>query len=431
MPRPIAFNLVRTVLGAANGVPRGIDRIDFGYLRNLFESWPADCVGVLPTPWGTRFFSRERVLRGCEVVAAIWKENDRGGDDPALERLHAAWTSPLASQLPRRAAKTVLDEIPDYLRALRLFLSGGPRIGRSVDRLSPGALYLDIGHRGLSRPAALDWLDRRPDVAPVFMIHDVIPMEFPDLVSPARRATHRTVMDTTAQRAKAVLTPTAAAAAGIREELARRGKPDLPVHPVTLPVDDLFLGPVEPDPVIAARPYFLVCGAVEPRKNHAVLIEAWTRLAAEAGAAVPRLLIVGAADNAIAGKLRAEVERRGLADHVVFASGLTSPSIARLMAGARALLMPSLAEGFGLPPVEAMAVGTPAVVSDIPAHRDSAGDAAIYAATGDVDAWVEAIGRLAADGPAREEVVRRVRDRVHVDWRAHMDAVREVLVRVG
>lgn len=431
MPRPIAFNLIRTVFGAANGVPRGIDRVDFGFLSDLFETWPEECFGVLPTPWGWRFFPRDRVLRARDVVARIWKDHDGAGEDPAMAGLRAAWAKPETSPPPRHTKRTPLDEIPDYLRALRLILSGGVQIGRPVERLPERTVYLDVGHHGLARPAALNWLDRRPDIAPVFMIHDVIPIRHPDLVAADRTAVHRTVVDLTARRAKAVLTSTPAAASEIHEELALRGRPDIPVHAVALPVDDLFLRPIEPDPVIAARPYFLVCGAVEPRKNHAILLEAWSRLVARLGGDAPRLLIAGPSANAVATRLWRDVGRRGLAGHVVFASGLSTPSIARLMAGARGLLMPSRAEGFGLPPVEAMAVGTPAVVSDIAAHRDAAGEAALYAGTDDVDAWVAAIDLLLADTPQRAEIVRRVRARPVVDWRVYMAEIRDILARLG
>lgn len=411
-------------------MPRGIDRIDIGYVSNLFETWPGECLGVLPTPWGVRFFPRERVLRARDRLAEIWQERDPKGEDPALVRLRARWIGGGTAEAPRNAAHPVSAEVADVLRALRYLFSEWPTPGRSITSLPRDALYLDVGHRGLWRPAALDWLDRRPDVVPVFMIHDAIPQSHPELVAPASAKRHATVLDVTARRARAVLTSTAAAAAEVGAELARRGRPDLPIHAVPLPIDDLFRRPHEPDPVIAAYPYFLACGTVEPRKNLEVLIEVWARLVADRGDAAPRLLIAGSTGSAFAARLRAGVEGRGLAGHVVFAAGLASPSIARLMAGARAVLMPSLAEGFGLPPIEALTMGTPAVVSDIPAHRDAAGGAALFAATDDVDAWMRAIGGLAHDTPLRAEALRRAASLPQVDWHSYMAVIRGLLADI-
>jgi hypothetical protein len=71
------------------------------------------------------------------------------------------------------------------------------------------------------------------------------------------------------------------------------------------------------------------------------------------------------------------------------------------------------------------------VVSDIAAHRDAAGDAALFAATGDVEAWLRAIEGLASDTPLRAEALRRARSLPPVDWRSYMAAVRDILARVG
>ena len=430
MHRPIAFDLVRTVFGAANGVPRGIDRVGFGYLSHLFETWPADCFGLLPTPWGMRFFPRERVLRLRDRLARIWREHDAEGDDPALVRLRSACadTTPIVPRPPERRPATA--DLIEVGRVLSLLAAGGVSPGRAVADLPPRTLHLDVTHRGLMRPSTLDWLARRPDVSPVFMIHDVIPLQAPELVGAEERRRHATMMEMAARWAAAILTTTAAAADGIAAELARRGRPDMPIHAVGLPIDDLFRSRPVPDPIVAARPYFLVCGSIDPRKNHATLIEVWTRLAARHGAATPRLVVAGATGGATAAMVMAMVAERGLAGHVVFASGLSSPSIARLMAGARAVLLPSLAEGYGLPPAEALAMGTPALVSDIPAVRDALGDAALYAAPRDVDAWVRAAEALSGETPLRAEAVERARRFTAVGWPSYMAAVADILGRV-
>lgn len=429
MARPIAYNIVRMLFAAANGVPRGIDRIDFGWLSHLFETWPADCLGVLPTPWGVRFWSRDRVLRGRDRLAKIWRECDRDDTDPAMARLRAACAAPPPAE-PHRRRRLPLPDPAEYVRVLQFLMAAGPSFGAPIDEVPHGALYLDIAQRGLTRPETLGWLDRRDDVSPVFLIHDVIPLQHPELASPGLVAKHARILDVTARRAKAVLTSTASAADAIHAELVRRNRADLPVHVRALPIDDVFRNHLVPDPIVAARPYCLTCGVVVPRKNQAILIEAWTRMVARAGTLPPRLVIAGATTGAHADELRARVANRGLAEHVVFASGLSTPSIARLMTGARALLMPSRAEGFGLPPLEAIATGTPAVVSDIPAHREAAGDAALFVDPDDVEGWIRAVEDLAPDSPLRAEMERRIEAHRSADWSSYMADIGELLATV-
>jgi glycosyltransferase involved in cell wall biosynthesis len=89
--------------------------------------------------------------------------------------------------------------------------------------------------------------------------------------------------------------------------------------------------------------------------------------------------------------------RTGLRGHVIVARSLSSPALRQVITHARALLMPSLAEGYGLPVAEALTLGTPVVASNIPSHLEVAGDCARFCPPGDVVAWDTAITRLTFD----------------------------------
>jgi alpha-1,3-rhamnosyl/mannosyltransferase len=92
-------------------------------------------------------------------------------------------------------------------------------------------------------------------------------------------------------------------------------------------------------------------------------------------------------------------------------------SLLALYRGARFLVFPSLYEGFGLPLLEAMAVGCPAVCSDLPVFREVAGAAAEYAPTADPAAWLEAVQRVETDGQRRAELTRLGLERAGAfDW---------------
>ena len=150
--------------------------------------------------------------------------------------------------------------------------------------------------------------------------------------------------------------------------------------------------PMPEAPPPAGPAYFVVIGTIEPRKNHLLLLNLWRRLVEERGAAqTPKLLLIGRRgwenENILdmldrCPALKGVVEERGqVADDQLWP----------LLRGARALLMPSFAEGFGLPIVEAMQMGVPVVCSDIPAHREVAGEIADYLDPLDGPAWRQAI----------------------------------------
>ncbi len=148
----------------------------------------------------------------------------------------------------------------------------------------------------------------------------------------------------------------------------------------------------------------LYVGARKPHKNLGVLIEALGRLAPGAR---PPLVLSGArwkADDPLA----AAVRRAGIEGAVHFAGDLaTEEELSLLYSGALLYAQPSLDEGFGLPPLEAMACATPVLASPAGALAETLGDAASYADPGSSEAWAGAIAALLDDSARREELARR------------------------
>lgn len=153
------------------------------------------------------------------------------------------------------------------------------------------------------------------------------------------------------------------------------------------------------------KPYMLAMGAYEKRKNIGLLFRVWEALK-KSGSAVPLLALSGA-ENLKATRYEAEVRERGIADLVRFLPYLPDADLKGLHTYAEAFLMPSRNEGFGLPPLEAMSVGTPVIASNIPAHSEVCGDAALLLDPDDLPGWVAAIGRSDLRTAFRESGLRR------------------------
>lgn len=419
--RPIAYSLVRLMGASRSPTPRGIDRIDMGILTRLFETWPGECFGVAPTLLGPRLFSREHVLRGCRNLQAVWRETIEPEQDPVLRELDAFLSGGVAPQ--RIVAPQRPDALSGILRALRLLFSEKIEIGSAIGKLPRGTLYLDMGHDGLTFPTMTGWLDKRPDVAPVVLIHDIIPLLHPAFEKPDTVRRHKAAVLRARQLARLILTPTQAVADELERYLMASGGPKQPVRPCPLPVDDLFLAPRTKPGRWAETAYFVVCGTLEPRKNQTMLIEAWETLGARMGDDAPILVIAGARGSASEPIEKRIREQPLLTKKVVIAAGLGSLALARLIADARALLMPSMAEGFGLPPLEAVALGTPALVSDIPAHRDAIGAFGQFLPPEDAAQWAGAIESLTTNAQARAESLARIKDHAPRSWNDYMGAL--------
>ncbi|MBI5947771.1 MAG: glycosyltransferase family 4 protein [Chloroflexi bacterium] len=122
------------------------------------------------------------------------------------------------------------------------------------------------------------------------------------------------------------------------------------------------------------RPYLLCVGFADRRKRVVDVVRA---LALLEGPQRPSLLVAGEDREGVQAALEREARRLGVSDRVRF-TGYFTGDLAALYGGALALVYPSLDEGFGLPPLEAMACGTPVIASDIPALRETAGEAAMF-----------------------------------------------------
>jgi len=139
--------------------------------------------------------------------------------------------------------------------------------------------------------------------------------------------------------------------------------------------------------------YVVAVGTLEPRKNLAALVDAY-RLAFARGSDLPPLVLVGAQGWGHA------LDTTGIPDTRLIRTGhLPFPDLQRVVAGARVLAFPSLYEGFGLPPLEALACGTPVVASDLEVTREVLGGYAVYADLGSHDHLLEALATALTHPP--------------------------------
>lgn len=402
MPRLIALDLTRLALSPLAARPRGIDRVEFAYAKFFLKDWEGDCLVSIPTVWGLRWFDRRRALAGlafCEEV--LWQEHQSADEDPVFQSIEAQMRGN-AGSLHREL--TWHNKIAGFVG---LFQHTGLALGRSLPRALPqGSLFLSVGHVALAWSPLASWLGHRRDVRGVFMVHDAIPIEHPELVPAKSTARHHRIIDNAARYASGLIFPSRAASESVTRLLEEKITRRIPSIAAPLPVPEAFLrrGSLSADP--SRLPYFVACGAFEPRKNYALLLRVWRSLLDRLGEQTPRLIIVGdRTDRRLGGMEMLDRDQR-LQAYVLEAAGLGTQGLKRLLEGALGLLMPSLAEGFGLPIIEALALGRPVLASNLAAHREAGGSSVEYLDPHDDEQWRNAILSLASGRPAPEVMPR-------------------------
>jgi alpha-1,3-rhamnosyl/mannosyltransferase len=145
--------------------------------------------------------------------------------------------------------------------------------------------------------------------------------------------------------------------------------------------------------------YFLFVGSLRRHKNWHGLLEAYARLPAGLRAAHP--LVYAGSDHRAGSAARRLAARLGVADQVHFTGPVADAALPALYTGALAFVFPSFLEGFGLPPLEAMALGVPVVASPRTSLPEVLGDAPLYAEPDDLSALADALRRVAEDSDLR------------------------------
>ena len=301
------------------------------------------------------------------------------------------------------------------LRGLLRRLAGKPR--------TTGRILLNVGHTGLNAPGLARWA-RQSGVRPVYLIHDLIPITHPQYCRAGEQARHRVRIRQALESAHGIIANSQATLDELERFAAAEGL-RVPASVVAhLGVEPLVARPAG---TMHDRPYFLAIGTIEARKNHAMLVRLWRRLRQRMGAATPDLVIIGQrgwlADGIFA-ELDAEQPAHG---RLIEQGGCDDAALAGWIAGSRAVLMPSHVEGYGLPVIEALALGAPVIANDLAVYREIAGDIPLLIDVSDEDAWLEALVDYSGDCARRQTRIAAAADLALPGWDVHIAKVEDWL----
>lgn len=328
----------------------------------------------------TRLVSRAgRVMTGIDRVERAYLDHILTRDAPVG---FVARAGRRMYRLTRSGALALADAC-DHGQAFHLRAHARPRWSpvALIRDLPRGSLYLSVGHANLSA-LRLSRVGRAGFVR-LAMLHDTIPLDLPQTQrAPAPRRFARKFRAMT-RHCDGIICNSAATQADLL-----RHAPDAPpsvVAPlgVTLAAPEGWPAALDPN-----RPIFVALGTIEPRKEIGFLLDLWDQLAAPR----PQLALIGARGWAAPALLK---RLDHPPDGVVELGPLPDAQVAAVLSKARALLWPSQAEGYGLPPIEAAARGIPVLARPGAAIGEILGNIPIYPAQTDAYSWTKEILRLA------------------------------------
>lgn len=271
-------------------------------------------------------------------------------------------------------------------------------LASQVSRLPYAPIARSMAAEGAVVYHATEHLLPRLPAPTVLTVHDLIFERYPQHHTARNRLYLHAAMPLFVRAADAII----AVSRHTRADLvALYGADPAKIHVVYEGVDERFApaSPAEVQRVRAVyspdRPYLLMVGTLEPRKNHAAALRALARL--KAWGWPHRLLLVGG-QGWLFDPIRRQIDELGLAGDVHFAGYVPDADLPPLYSGAACVLVPSLYEGFGFPVLEALACAAPVVCSNASSLPEVAGDAALLVAPED-DAGLAAAAHLLLSQP--------------------------------
>ncbi|QMU59422.1 MAG: glycosyltransferase [Boseongicola sp.] len=356
------LDLSRSFSRLGRGAPTGIDRVERAYLDEVIrrKGW-----AIIRTPRGFLMFEPDRIGRLAEYL----DRTDLDGADQA-----------------------------STIRAIASSRASSLSIRKIMWQMPNGLGYLNVGHTNLN-PQTMRAMMEMPDNRKIVMIHDTIPLDFPEYQTETARAKFIERLTTTINFANHIIVPSDEVAESIEKRMVGTG------HRVPIMVAPLGIESGPPPIAIekSRKPYFVVLGTIEPRKNHKLLLDIWDRMHRKMDESrIPELRIIGAR-----GWKNQEVfdllDHSPMMGRTIFELGpLPDKEMKAHLAGATALLFPSQVEGFGLPPFEAAAMGVPTISGPLRSIELYLGDMPIYANTDDMYQWFQAIRELASEDLATQ-----------------------------
>jgi glycosyltransferase involved in cell wall biosynthesis len=363
------------------------------------------------------------------------------GRDPLLREVqffdrfgHVPATTP--AQRRRRSRRLTRITLHPFLkaRAEDVTLTGRVEIAPFAERLPPfrrltsAPDLFDLAHRHFRRygrflpvtmadpPAIMHWTYPVPvelvGARNIYTLHDLVPLKLPYTTLDAKQA-YRAILQTCVTRAAHLCTVSEASKRDIVAEFGidpARITNCYQASPAGLAItSDAAADAAAIQGVFGLphRGYFLYFGAIEPKKNIGRLIEAFLSIDTDA----PLVLVGGRGWHSEAelkllpqGEEEETARGRRIADRIVRLDHLPRALLLKLVRGARGVLFPSIYEGFGLPALEAMQLGTPVLTSNTSSLPEVVGDAGLTVDPYDVTALADAIRALDGDPALRERL---------------------------
>ncbi len=376
------------------------------------------------------------LLEVTRLVARGWTERQPTGID-RVTQAYLRHYAPCARAVVQHRGAVKIFTMRDSQRLFAILDGPAGTMRARIAAFAPGALlraapslqaeratYLNVSHTDFDLPRHVAWVERSR-LRPIYLVHDLIPINHPEYCRPHAVRRHRGRVVNALRHGAGIIVNSQATARELKHFAEHEGLPVPPMIASWLAGAPLAR-PRAPAPAERAErqpDYFVCLGTIEPRKNHALLLDVWERLASERDVEMPRLLLIGQWGRGSEAVRKRIAMSPALRRHVNVLSRCSDAELQGWLAGARAMLLPTRAEGFGLPLVEGLALHTPVIASDLPCFAEIGQGIPTLLDPDDLRAWHALIDQFGPDHPEHRRQLGLMDHFRAPSWEDHFAAV--------
>jgi glycosyltransferase involved in cell wall biosynthesis len=381
----VLYDCTRMIMYLDRKLPSGIERVDISYLEGVLREKDLDVIGVLEVQ------SKDNsilIMLSNEIVKDIY------------QHLHAKWIGESVSDADfEDKCSEIQSQINfEIEKKSKLTLKNIDfRILEMKNKYSK-SIYINSTFINIPNGEEHYKLMKAVGIKTIHIIHDLIPIEFPEYTFNDQNLKHFGRLAAVNELGGVIIAISDHVKSKIESALDGIKNKNLSIIVNRSGVADKFIK--AKNQISSKRKnQFVYVSTIEPRKNHALLLNLWRRMLDESDdyESLPKLLIIGRRGWGSQNIFDALDKNMGVKYNIVEKNNATDEEIIKDILESKAMLFPSFDEGWGLPIVESLALGTPVICSDIPVHRECSQGVGIFIDHLDGLEWLRTIKNVSTD----------------------------------